>query len=103
MDKSNNSEKTSASNEDQRYITPQLLSVKHIDQFRLNLCFTDGFEKVIDFEGYLRQYSMYKRYLKSENFLNYQIRFGNLIWPGNVLDFHYSTLYNWPISSEGDN
>jgi hypothetical protein len=74
----------------------RITEVEHIKNYSLKIVFEDGKCKTIDFESYLKSNPVYKQFLNLKKFLSFYIEDnGALHWKGNLLDFHYSTLYNW--------
>lgn len=72
-----------------------ITAVQHIADWTLQLTFSDGIIKNIDFEQYLKDTVIYHRFLKPALFMTFHIMYGNLHWKGNTLDFHSTTLYKW--------
>lgn len=71
----------------------RLKQVEYVCNYSLKFTFEDGLVLVHDFENYLKKYSIFKRFLKLENFKNFKLDQGiRLYWKGNILDFHYSHL-----------
>lgn len=69
-----------------------LIDAKYQKDYTLSLTFGDGEIRNIDFEPILKKHVIYKRFLKINNFLKFEVDHGNLRWPGNILDFHYTQL-----------
>lgn len=70
----------------------------YIEEYFIQLTFTDGTTKVIDFYPLLACKAMYKPYLKLDKFKRFRLELGSLVWPGNTLDYHYTFLYNYGSS-----
>ncbi len=64
----------------------------HIIQF----IFTDGSVKTIDFLPIIQKRSIWKRFLKPENFKKFKHSGTRLYWPGNLMDFHTIHLKEMP-------
>jgi predicted RNA-binding protein associated with RNAse of E/G family len=75
-----------------------LMEAKYKKEYTLSLLFSDGEYRVIDFEPILKKHAVYKKYLKINNFLKFEVDHGALRWPGNILDFHYSYLFKMCIN-----
>jgi hypothetical protein len=69
-----------------------LLDATYQKDYTLSLTFSNGTVKEIDFEPVLKKHVIYKRFLKKDNFLKFEVDHGALRWPGNILDFHYTQL-----------
>ena len=95
MDRHHYTQKTHSIDKNIRYLTPSLVEVDYQGDYKLLLIFTDGLKKVIDFYPYINSLKLYKKYLNLDLFKKASIVCGSLVWPGNTLDFHYSTLYRW--------
>ena len=67
----------------------------YIEDYKIELTFTDGTNKIIDFYPLIACKAMYKPYLKVEKFKKFRLDVGSLVWPGNRLDYHYTFLYKF--------
>ena len=63
--------------------------------YKLRLCFSDGAERVIDFEPFLRssRNPTIRAYLDPEKFAKFRIEAGDLIWDDYGLCFPIADLY----------
>ncbi len=71
------------------------VSAEHIGDYELRLRFSDGFERIVDFEPFLRNSlnPLIREYLAPEKFAIFRIEDGNLIWDDYGLCFPISDLY----------
>ncbi len=78
------------------------ISVEHaeyIEKYMLNLKFSDGTEKIVDF-GFFLQNSlnpMIKKYLNIEIFKKFTVEYGDLFWGDYDLCFPVADLYEGSI------
>jgi hypothetical protein len=58
---------------------------KYLDEFKIEIIFNDNKKQVIDFKTFLNSHShpQYNKYKKAENFKNFKIENGNVIWGKN--------------------
>lgn len=69
--------------------------VEYICEYKLLINFRNGISKTIDFEPYILKNTIFKKFLKIENFKKFRIDHGvRLYWNGNKMDFHYLYLLN---------
>ena len=63
--------------------------------YKLRLSFSDGVERVIDFEPFLRRSRnpMIRAYLDPRKFANFRLAYGNLMWDDYDLCFPIADLY----------
>jgi hypothetical protein len=63
--------------------------------YKLKLSFSDGTERVINFEPFLRRSRnpMIRIYLDPQKFANFRIEYGNLVWDDYELCFPLADLY----------
>jgi hypothetical protein len=63
--------------------------------YKLKLSFSDGIERVINFEPFLRRSRnpMIRIYLDPQKFANFRIEYGNLVWDDYELCFPIADLY----------
>ena len=68
---------------------------EHLENYKLRIDFSDGFQRVVDFEPFLRDSHspMIRAYLDPEKFLNFRIEHGDLIWNDYGLCFPIADLY----------
>ena len=72
-----------------------IVSTDRIGDYKLRLRFSDGFERIVDFEPFLRNSlnPWIREYLAPEKFATFRIEDGNLIWDDYGLCFPISDLY----------
>jgi hypothetical protein len=73
-----------------------IVSVESAGEYRLAISFSDGEQRVVDFEPFLRgsQNPLIREYLKPERFANYRVEDGDLIWDDYGLCFPVADLYD---------
>ena len=76
-----------------------IVRAEHLSDYRLKLCFSDGVERVIDFEPFLRQSRnpMIRAYLDPKRFSNFLLADGDLMWDDFGLCFPIADLYEGRI------
>jgi hypothetical protein len=82
-------------NKAQQFVTPLVSKVDYVEGYVLRLYFSDNTQKEINFEAYLREHQVFKPFLDITIFKKVRLDYVDLTWPGNILDFHHSSLYNW--------
>jgi hypothetical protein len=72
-----------------------IVQAKQIAAYKLSLSFSDGFDRVIDFEPFLRESHnpMIRAYLDPKKFAAFTIEHGNLLWDDYGLCFPIADLY----------
>jgi hypothetical protein len=72
-----------------------IVRVAQVSDYRLRLSFSDGVERVIDFEPFLRKSRnpMIRAYLDPQKFTNFTLAYGNLMWDDYGLCFPIADLY----------
>ena len=75
-----------------------VIDIAHAERssgYKLKLSFSDGVERMIDFEPFLRRSRnpMIRAYLDPQKFANFRIEYGNLIWDDYELCFPIADLY----------
>ena len=77
----------------------EVTGVEYISGYALRLRFSDGFERNIDFEPFLRRSGnpMIRAYLKPEKFRNFRLEHGDLVWDDYGLCFPIADLYEGMI------
>jgi hypothetical protein len=75
-----------------------VIDIVHAEQssgYKLKLFFSNGVERIIDFEPFLRQSRnpMIRTYLDPQKFANFRLEYGNLIWDDYELCFPIADLY----------
>jgi hypothetical protein len=77
-----------------------ILSAKYAEHFAIDITFSDGKTKRVDFENFLSNNShpQYDKYKKTDNFKKFYIDRGNLVWGKNWdLIFPIEQLYKGKI------
>lgn len=72
-----------------------IVHAERVADYKLRLSFSDGVERVVDFEPFLRRSRnpMIRIYLDPQKFANFRIEYGNLIWDDYELCFPIADLY----------
>jgi len=72
-----------------------IVQVVRLADYKLKLSFSDGVERVIDFEPFLRRSRnpMIRAYLDQRKFASFRLEHGNLIWDDYGLCFPIADLY----------
>jgi hypothetical protein len=72
-----------------------IVRVAQLSDYKLKLYFSDGVERVIDFEPFLRRSRnpMIRTYLVPQKFANFRVEYGNLVWDDYELCFPIADLY----------
>lgn len=72
-----------------------IVRVEPVSGYALKLSFSDGVERVIDFEPFLRKSRnpLIRAYLASEKFADFTVEYGNLMWDDYGLCFPIADLY----------
>jgi hypothetical protein len=73
----------------------EIVGAEQISDYKLKLQFSDGMERVIDFEPFLRssRNQMIRAYLEREKFSNFRLEYGDLVWDDYGLCFPIADLY----------
>ncbi len=68
---------------------------EYVDKYILNLRFSDGTERTLDFENFLHRSlnPMIRKYLDAENFRKFTVEYGDLFWNDYDLCFPVADLY----------
>jgi hypothetical protein len=76
-----------------------LTHAEHVSGYTIKVRFSDGAERVIDFESFLKQSTNPHicKYLAIEKFIDFQIRNGDLVWNDYDLCFPIADLYEGRI------
>lgn len=76
--------------------TIQILKVKQLENFKLQLEFSDGKNQVVDFKPFLSAslHPEIKKYLQPKNFNKFKIECGELMWGDYDLIFPIMDLYH---------
>jgi DUF971 family protein len=72
-----------------------IVRVEQVSDYKLRLSFSDGVERVIDFEPFLRRSRnpMIRAYLEPQKFAEFRLEYGNLMWDDYGLCFPIADLY----------
>lgn len=72
-----------------------ITAADRVADYKLKLSFSDGAERLIDFEPFLRasQNPLIRAYLEPERFANFRIEQGDLLWDDYGLCFPIGDLY----------
>lgn len=72
-----------------------IVRVEQVSEYKLKLSFSDGVERVIDFEPFLRRSRnpMIRVYLDPRKFADFRLEYGNLMWNDYGLCFPIADLY----------
>ena len=78
----------------------EIVGVELLSGYRLDLRFSDGTARTIDFEPFLKasRNQFIRAYLNSEKFMHFRIEYGDLIWDDYELCFPIGDLYEGNIS-----
>ena len=70
-------------------------AVERVADYKLKLLFSDGLQRVVDFEPFLRdsQNPLIRAYLVPEKFANFRIEEGDVVWDDYGLCFPIADLY----------
>jgi len=74
-------------------------SARHVGGHRLEVVFTDGFQRTIDFNPFLKRFDHpdYDRYKKISEFKKFKIIDGNINWHDDNMIFEPESLYKGEI------
>jgi hypothetical protein len=95
MDRSSNSKETNKSKTDKRNLKPYIQNVIHLHDHVLQICFTDGTSKQINFLPALISSRIFFKYIPLSKFQKFKFNQFRIYWQGNVLDFYVDYLYDW--------
>lgn len=72
-----------------------IVHAKKVGGYKLNLSFSDGSERLVDFEPFLQtsRNPMIRSYLDPKKFAHFTIEHGNLLWDDYGLCFPIADLY----------
>lgn len=72
-----------------------IVRAEQLSGYSLKLSFSDGTERIVDFEPFLRasRNPMIRAYLEPERFANFRLEYGDLIWDDYGLCFPVADLY----------
>jgi hypothetical protein len=73
----------------------EIVVAERLSDYKLKLCFSDGTERVVDFEHFLSSSSnpMIRAYLDPQKFGDFRLEHGDLIWDDYGLCFPVADLY----------
>lgn len=73
----------------------EIIRVERLPDYRLNLYFSDGAERVVDFQPFLSSSPnpMIRAYLDPQKFGGFRLEHGDLIWDDYGLCFPIADLY----------
>jgi hypothetical protein len=73
----------------------EIVGAERLSDYKLKLCFSDGAERVVDFEPFLSSSSnpMIRAYLDPQKFGDFRLEHGDLIWDDYGLCFPVADLY----------
>ena len=77
-----------------------ILKAEYQGSYKIKLLFSDNVEKIIDFYEFLKNANnpMTKKYIDESLFLNYSIKYGDLIWNDYEMCFPIWDLYQDTLS-----
>jgi hypothetical protein len=80
-------------------VAVNVIKAQRVADYKLRLAFSDGFEREVDFEPFLRGSSnpLISVYLDAEKFARFVLKDGELIWGEYELCFPMSDLYEGKI------
>jgi hypothetical protein len=72
-----------------------ITGAEQVSSYELRLTFSDGTERIVDFEPFLRssRNPMIRDYLEPSRFGNFRVEYGDLIWDDYGLCFPIADLY----------
>jgi len=73
----------------------EIVRAERLSDYKLRLCFSDGAERVVDFEPFLSssQSPMIRAYLDPQKFGDFRLEHGDLMWDDYGLCFPITDLY----------
>ena len=73
--------------------------VVYVSDYKIKFLFSDGLERIIDFESFLKNSKnpMTNKYLNKELFKSFSIEYGDIIWNDYELCFPIWDLHNGKI------
>lgn len=76
-------------------VVVDIAAVDHAGGYRLRLTFSDGTARTVDFEPFLRKSHnrMIRKYLDPEEFADFSVQYGDLVWHDYDLCFPIADLY----------
>src|SRR5205823_3515786 len=72
-----------------------IIATEQVGNYKLSVSFSDGVNRVIDFEPFLRssQNPQIRAYLEPDNFARFRVEEGDLVWDDYGLCFPIADLY----------
>ncbi|HEY2412993.1 MAG TPA: DUF2442 domain-containing protein [Pirellulaceae bacterium] len=73
----------------------EITAAERIADYKLNVSFSDGVRRLIDFEPFLRSNTnpLIRLYLEAERFASFRVEDGDLVWDDYGLCFPIADLY----------
>jgi hypothetical protein len=73
----------------------EIIQAEHLQDYKLQLIFSNGAERIVDFEPFLRKSHnpMIRAYLDPEKFASFYLEYGDLVWDDYGLCFPIADLY----------
>lgn len=81
----------------------EVMGVEQLSDYKLKLRLSDGTERVIDFEPFLKtsRNQLISAYLEPEQFADFRIEYGDLVWGDYGLCFPIADLHEGHLSHPG--
>lgn len=78
----------------------KIISINHLEKYKLHIVYSDGKEQDVDFEPFLRhsQHSEIQKYLNLKKFKSFTLCDGELMWGDFDLIFPIMDLYKNKIT-----
>lgn len=70
-----------------------VISASYMDSYKIKLAFKDGSSGIADLSEYAGSSELFEVFNDLENFKNFKIEFGTLVWKNGELDIAPETLY----------
>ena len=72
-----------------------IVAARQAGEYKLKVSFSDGTEQLVEFEPFLQRSNnpLIRKYLSLDNFSNFRVEDGNLIWNNYGLCFPVGDLY----------
>ncbi len=76
-----------------------IVEAEYLGGFKIRFDFSDGIRNIIDFEDFLKSAKnpMTKKYLDQDNFRNFSVDFGDIVWNDYELCFPIWDLHEGSI------
>jgi hypothetical protein len=77
----------------------EIISVKHLNDYKLKIEFSDGITRVIDFSEFLNSTAnpVTRKYLNKDKFKNFRLEYGDLLWGDYEMCFPIWDLHEGKI------